>query len=716
MSNPEKRLAWNFFLYPAGGTEVQPLRGVFWLPNHKADGFVAIQNVSEENVRVEPTFHAAGTKHGLEPVYLAAGQGLKLDLRRELRKLGLNKSDAGGLELAYSGPPGALRAHGVLFDGRGFSTEIDFLAYGEAAEPRTFAYRTPRFAIGTADPKLGLPRRTSFQSYLVLHNFNGYLHDLDIFVAGQQGNDLREVKRSVSLPAGETRVLDVAKEFPELKALKTAWASMEVSYTGRHNGVGMMLASVSDSGEYSIRSVLNWVQASTREGWIWRADANQNTLLGIYNADSEPAPVNLSIDYHSGGQRSSYDMPLTIPPRASELLDIGQIISEGQPDSDGDVIPQAVTFGGYRAVKSGPRANVTIVTEALIYDRKGRDFLTIYNTGCCHSAVTFRTQNVTGAAGQTSQLLWEGHDVCLNDWVNITSQASFSTTDSSIATFTSTHGQLLLQGAGTTTVNTQLFYFRETFMGECNGLTEFSSCTVAVRPKVDAVGPSKGPVGHVITVHIFGEGFGNNPSVNAGSGIAVTVDSATNTEIEATFNIAAAAPGGNHQVIVTASGKSSIEPVSFFVQIPTSISMITPGQKVTYNGNDMIECDGTNDGPRWGYSRCLTYRLMDQASNPIQSANYTAMETFEAVSSNPQGIGHTSANNGLAENGTFDDFLAFVTLSSPPPEPGMFIKEKQTFTIRNNQTGTDYVLRKNCLHFQHSDVTVTDITTGGTCQ
>jgi hypothetical protein len=53
--NPDAGIAWDFRLYSvypelAG----RPLRGVFWLPNQDADGFIAIQNVNETATIVSP--------------------------------------------------------------------------------------------------------------------------------------------------------------------------------------------------------------------------------------------------------------------------------------------------------------------------------------------------------------------------------------------------------------------------------------------------------------------------------------------------------------------------------------------------------------------------------------------------------------------------------------------------------------------------------------
>jgi len=151
------------------------------------------------------------------------------------------------------------------------------------------------------------------------------------------------------------------------------------------------------------------------------------------------------------------------------------------------------------------------------------------------------------------------------------------------------------------------------------------------------------------------------------------------------------------------------------VQIPTSASD-TKAAKVTYTGNNVIECDGTNEGAGWGYSRCVTYQLLDQntPAKPIEGGNYTAQETFTLVSANVPFTPHNQ-NNPLNADGVFLDFLGLTTTKSPGPTSGQFIIEMQSITILDNNTGTTYPIRKNCLNFQYNDVTLKDITAGGTC-
>lgn len=96
--------------------------------------------------------------------------------------------------------------------------------------------------------------------------------------------------------------------------------------------------------------MLNWTQASVREGWYWQSDTDTNTLIAVLNSDEQPARVAFSLDYYVGQSKHSYDLPkITIGPHVSELIDLGQMIAAGVPDGDGDVIPAGITFGGYRA-------------------------------------------------------------------------------------------------------------------------------------------------------------------------------------------------------------------------------------------------------------------------------------------------------------------------------------------------------------------------------
>ena len=149
------------------------------------------------------------------------------------------------------------------------------------------------------------------------------------------------------------------------------------------------------------------------------------------------------------------------------------------------------------------------------------------------------------------------------------------------------------------------------------------------------------------------------------------------------------------------------------VQVPTSLTL-SLGLKATYTGNHMYECNGTDDGPRYGYSRCGTWILKDQNGTIITGGNFTASEVVSSVS-NPPGS-NAKIGGGQVVSGTFQDFWAFVGTKSAPT-PGQYIKSRQSITIKDNNNSLTYSnIRINCLDFESSDLTVTDITQAGSCQ
>jgi hypothetical protein len=154
-------------------------------------------------------------------------------------------------------------------------------------------------------------------------------------------------------------------------------------------------------------------------------------------------------------------------------------------------------------------------------------------------------------------------------------------------------------------------------------------------------------------------------------------------------------------------------------QIPSSLSA-SVGNKITHNGDSAGICPGPACiSVCYGYERRVTYTVLDQNSPPktILNANMTATENVHKVSSNPPNAGgDKQLTVTVSAGGTFNDVLAYCTSGPPPPQPGEFIKDKQSLSITLN--GTDYPVRVNCLDAESGDIAITDVTgnPGATCQ
>jgi hypothetical protein len=155
------------------------------------------------------------------------------------------------------------------------------------------------------------------------------------------------------------------------------------------------------------------------------------------------------------------------------------------------------------------------------------------------------------------------------------------------------------------------------------------------------------------------------------------------------------------------------EPVT--VQVPTLLSGPMVSAVKTYTGQALTDCYGTNQGINWyGYTQCGSYTVLDQESPPVQikASGIAFSEVLTVVASNPSGVQNNSGSGATDANFILMDFYAFGSQTATPPS-GTYVVYKQTITA----TSTGKAVRVNCLDYETSGITVTDITSspGTTC-
>ena len=146
-------------------------------------------------------------------------------------------------------------------------------------------------------------------------------------------------------------------------------------------------------------------------------------------------------------------------------------------------------------------------------------------------------------------------------------------------------------------------------------------------------------------------------------------------------------------------------------EVPTSLKLQT-GAYTTYNGQPYGSILHY-----YGYSQTETYTVLDQNGNAIAESGVTANETITGVSANPSGTVNSSPGPiGVNSEGQFLDYQSFGFSSPPAPQPGEYLKTKQTISI--TLAGTSYQVRINCIDAGYSSVTITDVTddSGASCK
>jgi hypothetical protein len=723
--NPEKKAAWNFFLYPERPSlGAAPVRGVFWLPNSRTDGFVAVQNISPRPLTVSPVIQMAGKRVSAPVFAIPPEQGVKFRIRDALTQIGLPNATEGGIEFTHDGNGDALRAHGVLFDGQGFSAEIDFLRFDSWPQEEAFNYRTPRMAIGSPDPALGLPAGTAFQPSLVLHNFNTHTLDVKLSLGVMSGTTSNEFSKYVTLQPGETRVLKPHQAVLARISSDLHWANLEVSYRDWHNGLSMMLVSTSQGERNSIRSVLNWVEAITREGWYWRADQQFNTLLGIFNSDFEDALVSISLDFYENGVRRSYELPQrTIPKRSSELLNIREIILAGVPDADGDVIPPTIGFGGYRVKKLGPSTLGNLTTEALIFQQFTAGFLSVYNTGCCDETATLFPSSLTGLVGQDSQLEVYTIDTCGGE-SDLTSLAKYSVSPPPPGTPTiasvSTGGLVSLEYPGKTTVSMSVTHLKVWKETNCRTQTDTGSCAVTVKPNVTISGPadvplrasgSTGPNSITLTAEVSPE---NGTFLWTTTSSKVTLSNTSSQSVTVTAQTESSAVGDVPVKIKYTVNEQFTEVIkNISVRKPTALAIISDATNpsgTSCSGSNVVKClanpgsgtcvPSTVDCPYTSFLRAREYSTLDQFGARFVNLGISSLDVQESYVTTSATC---SANfvTGPATTADFIDHFWFCHTCCLPGGPGCTISRTQTITVNG------FIVRQVAVTYSCSGATLT---------
>jgi hypothetical protein len=141
----------------------------------------------------------------------------------------------------------------------------------------------------------------------------------------------------------------------------------------------------------------------------------------------------------------------------------------------------------------------------------------------------------------------------------------------------------------------------------------------------------------------------------------------------------------------------------FTLKGPTSV-------KTTYSGTQLLDCYGRPANPPqpvwYGYQECESYTVWDKGSPPKQivRAGITFNEDVKLVASSTGGADYTSSGY-TDNNGVLKDLLGSGSPISAPP-PGSYTLYRQTISLAS----TGITVRVNCIDFEATDVTVTDIT------
>ncbi|HEV2224274.1 MAG TPA: hypothetical protein VGR84_14855 [Candidatus Acidoferrales bacterium] len=705
--------------------------GIWWLPASATSDYLILTNEGKSQLLLGLSLYDASGKGFLQQVALAPGAMARYSVRQLVAAGGLSGS-YGGITISAAQNAGSLDTLHFLYDrNAGFSALLKMydhdasttLAERDFAKTGSWTLHAPMLALSVPDPVLEFPAGTVLQPQLLIRNATAKPLDANLSFEWKRGAQTGvSAGPSLSLGPYQTQNVDVAVlQHSGTVPLDANWAAVKLTTNGTPGDVMAIASSYDKTLKYGAQTPFSDQLAFHWVASVWEYDATHDSIITVGNGGTKPTQAALTLNYDHG--TGAYEIDQLLQPDQQMWIDVGQLIRDQVPDKNGTVLPASLTVGSYEIRELTRHVGAPSLFEGkIVYDKKYGNVTYGCGSCCAYKTAKFYFDPLgvplNGFADQGVEVI----DTCSGTWVDITSDFdnTWSTANQSVATVDAygTHGGVAT-GTTTTRASTeeQVWYK----LNDCPILpmTPQGGDNVNVAPTVTFSSLPGVAIGQTANITATVMPSNNSTPISLTITSSASIVSPTGTFTSSTGVVVKGLTAGTATLTATITnpdggGTETVGSTTFTVQVPTSLSL-SLGSEITYNGTNLIECNGTNDGPHWGYSRCAAFTLLDQNGHQITSGSFTATEVVTTVNSNPPGL-QANQGGGALTSGAFQDFWAFTAKAPPPPQPGEFVIVRQNIMITNNSTGTQYPnIRVNCLNFQSTDVTAKDITTSGTC-
>ena len=369
--NAPRSLIYNFqFQLPEMSSK---LEGLWWFYDKNTDGFIAVQNTSDKNVTVVPTFYARQRPYQLQLVQLGPHKTKIIELRRELRKLQVEDINAGGITLEAS-QSGAVIAGGGLA-----SPEIGFSAPLRLDDPEMQAMRAKRLGqtlhalgvmIGADDPmmSMGLPSSSRMNPIINVRNVSGETIQVTPVFRYQVGNTTKTFAlKPIQLSSQQLEQVELLPRWGSQIPKSVSSGSVELSYTGKSGSLLASVTSVDQTGSYVFDAKIDNKLASGFHGEYWSTEGDNDTFITIKNITDKPATAWMSLQYDEG--RGDYELPpMVLQAGESHMIDLKMIQQEGMPGASNELLPKTAVYGGMK-LREEPAGRHFLI-DAVVFNPK----------------------------------------------------------------------------------------------------------------------------------------------------------------------------------------------------------------------------------------------------------------------------------------------------------------------------------------------------------
>jgi hypothetical protein len=272
-------------------------------------------------------------------------QTARIDIRETLGDS--TAGDMGGVTLTFPGSEGISASEIVFDEVTGLAAIMKLFERDKDESVATHVLRAPMMALRQPGAALAYPQDTVLNPRLFLRNAGATNLQVSLAVDWRSGNSTGTYKYpAFSLRSNELRTVDIGLLQDSGAIPKNAnWGNVTLSYTGKSSDLVPVAVSYDSKDRYGLQSPFTEGTNRLFKGGMWHVDSVHNSLITTGNGGSETTKAQVSLFYNGG--KSQYRLEKVLAPGQQLLLDVGQLVHNQVPDSDGNVIPAETMTGSY---------------------------------------------------------------------------------------------------------------------------------------------------------------------------------------------------------------------------------------------------------------------------------------------------------------------------------------------------------------------------------
>jgi hypothetical protein len=432
------------------------LDGILWLPDSDTQARLALTNTTASPV----TATVSGAGHGEErKVTLGPHETELVEANGFIESVQAHEAASTLVSIQHDASPGSVMITGfAVNDETGFSTNFPFVDRTALVSTKLAGAHA---RIGLPNPAEGFPAGTRFSAPLILANAGAQPTQASVWLDYTIDSIPHRIQVGMeSVVPGQTRQFELSQALAS-RGIQGPLddAGIDVTYTGQPGTVIGRLTSFDQTGDFAFDVPVKDPLAGMMTvggSYPWQLAGGTTTVVHLKNTINQKVEAIVQVRYN-GGTYNPERIPLQ--PFQTVALDIGRMRDAQAPDTRGGVMPTAVESGQVEWFGMTPGSLIGRAEVANV----PRGIASSFSCGGpCQCGPNFNNSSMstcpmTGPVGSSGQLDVFETDMDCNGIVygpyNRDSVATWSTSDSSIATVSGGSCALLAPGQCGITAN-----------------------------------------------------------------------------------------------------------------------------------------------------------------------------------------------------------------------------------------------------------------------